>query len=180
MYFSEKQDYKEYMRMFECIAGYGLGTSIVSIFTRIGGGIYNKAADVSSDLVGKVIAGLDEDSPLNPGVIADHVGDNVGAIVGACGDFYGSLSESLCASLILCSLSSELVANNTSFYFFPFMIISIGSLVCLLVSLLFGTFLQPISIEGIDRNLKWQPIIAGLMLAPLFFLVSSYCLPELF
>lgn len=141
MYFTEKPDYKEYLRMYECIAGYGLGTCIVSIFTWIGGGIYNKAADVSSDLVGKVIAGLEEDSPLNPGIIADHVGDNVGAVVGACGDFYGSLSESLCAAMILCSLSSELVENAHSYYFYPFMIISAGSLVCMCVSILFGTFL---------------------------------------
>lgn len=66
--------------MYEKIAGYGLGGSTMALFGRVGGGIYTKAADVGSDLVGKVEANLPEDSPSNPGTVADNVGDNVGDV----------------------------------------------------------------------------------------------------
>jgi Na+/H+-translocating membrane pyrophosphatase len=86
-------------RHFEFVAGYGLGGSTVALFGRVGGGIYTKAADVGADLVGKVRADLAEDSPENPGTIADNVGDNVGDIAGMGADLFGSLAESTCAAL---------------------------------------------------------------------------------
>ena len=118
--------------MFECIAGYGLGGSIIALFGRVAGGIYTKAADVGSDLVGKVVAGLDEDSPMNPGVIADNVGDNVGDIAGMGSDLFGSFAESTCACLIITSTSKELVAANGFYY--PLMISAAGIIVCMFTS----------------------------------------------
>lgn len=87
--------------LFEVIAGYGLGGSTVALFARVGGGIYTKAADVGADLAGKVCEGLEEDSPDNPGTIADNVGDNVGDIAGMGADLFGSLAESTCAALVI-------------------------------------------------------------------------------
>ena len=95
--------------MFEMISGYGLGGSTVALFGRVGGGIYTKAADVGSDLAGKVINDLKEDDPKNPGTIADNVGDNVGDIAGMGADLFGSLAESTCAALVVSTSSVVLL-----------------------------------------------------------------------
>lgn len=97
---------KDVRTLFEMIAGYGLGGSTVALFGRVGGGIYTKAADVGSDLAGKVISGLKEDDSSNPGVIADNVGDNVGDIAGMGADLFGSLAESTCAALVVGATSA--------------------------------------------------------------------------
>jgi Na+/H+-translocating membrane pyrophosphatase len=114
--------------MFESIAGYGLGGSTVALFGRVGGGIYTKAADVGSDLAGKVVQGLEEDDPSNPGVIADNVGDNVGDIAGMGADLFGSLAESTCAALVVGSTSVGLATTPDAMYF-PLLITAVGILV---------------------------------------------------
>ena len=88
-------------KLFEGIAGYGLGGSTVALFGRVGGGIYTKAADVGADLCGKLEYGLDEDSPKNPATVADNVGDNVGDVAGMGSDLFGSFAESTCAALVI-------------------------------------------------------------------------------
>jgi len=98
-------DYTDYTRMYESIAGYGLGGSTIALFGRVGGGIFTKAADVGADLVGKVESNLPEDSPNNPATIADNVGDNVGDIAGMGSDLFGSFAESTCAALVIGSSS---------------------------------------------------------------------------
>jgi Na+/H+-translocating membrane pyrophosphatase len=95
-------------RLFELVAGYGLGGSSVALFGRVGGGIYTKAADVGADLVGKTMKDLKEDDINNPGTIADNVGDNVGDIAGMGSDLFGSLAESSCAALVVSATSVDL------------------------------------------------------------------------
>ena len=104
-----EEHYLKVRELFELISGYGLGGSTVALFGRVGGGIYTKAADVGSDLAGKVVQDLPEDSPENPGVIADNVGDNVGDIAGMGSDLFGSLAESTCAALVVGSTCHELI-----------------------------------------------------------------------
>jgi inorganic pyrophosphatase len=89
--------------MYEALAGFGLGGSSIALFGRVGGGIYTKAADVGADLVGKVESSLPEDSPKNPGTIADNVGDNVGDVAGMGADLFGSFAESTSATLVVAS-----------------------------------------------------------------------------
>ena len=129
-------DPKYYEFLFEAIAGYGLGGSTVALFARVGGGIFTKAADLGSDLVGKIEAGLPEDSPRNPATIADNVGDNVGDIAGMGADLFGSFAEATCASLVIGS-NSIMNANNEiefSSLIFIMLIPAIGIILCLIVT----------------------------------------------
>merc|ERR1712205_71610 len=112
-------------RLFELVAGYGLGGSTVALFGRVGGGIYTKAADVGADLAGKVLQDMQEDSPLNPGTIADNVGDNVGDIAGMGADLFGSLAESTCAALVVSGTSWNLISTKDAVYF-PMMVTPVG------------------------------------------------------
>ncbi|MGD2279524.1 MAG: sodium-translocating pyrophosphatase, partial [Candidatus Omnitrophota bacterium] len=130
------------------ITGFALGASSIALFARVGGGIYTKAADMGSDLVGKVEAGIPEDDPRNPGVIADNVGDNVGDTAGMGADLFESYVGSVIATI---AIGASMAANQFQYMFFPILLISIG-LVASLIGVLSMNFLKNLNPQTALRN----------------------------
>jgi len=183
---------EESSRLYEAIAGYGLGGSAMALFGRVGGGIYTKAADVGADLVGKVEQDLPEDSPRNPATIADNVGDNVGDIAGMGSDLFGSFAEATCAGLVVLAEAPyqrfftsfiqcggfkdgavTYCSDADTYLFYPLMLSALAIFACIVCSV-FGTHLMRVDEnEQIEKTLRYQLIIStGLLLITLW--LSAY------
>ncbi|MFN5379251.1 MAG: V-type H(+)-translocating pyrophosphatase [Ignavibacteria bacterium] len=150
----------------EILSGFGLGGSAVALFGRVGGGIYTKAADVGADLVGKVEAGIPEDDPRNPAVIADNVGDNVGDIAGMGADLFGSVAESTCAALVIGAAGYEMTGgNDLNILLFPMLVNGVG----IVASILALPFIRATQEDKVEGALKNALIISTvIMLAALY------------
>jgi K(+)-stimulated pyrophosphate-energized sodium pump len=142
----------------DALLGFGFGGTLLALFMRVGGGIFTKAADVGADLVGKVEAGIPEDDPRNPAVIADLVGDNVGDCAGMASDIFESYEVTIVAGLIL-GLALWHITGRMEWIVFPLMVRGIGVL-----SSIFGTYV-----------VKEGPGVAGNAMKAIFkgFLVSA-------
>ncbi|MBT3549283.1 MAG: sodium-translocating pyrophosphatase [Gammaproteobacteria bacterium] len=157
------------------IHGFGMGASVVALFSRVGGGIFTKCADVGADLVGKVEAGIPEDDPRNPGVIADNVGDNVGDVAGMGSDIFESYCGSIIASIAIASTISLALLDNLgsreSLMFLPLALASLG-LLCSIAGILIVKYLaKTTSTEKISGALR-----GGTFSAAVIFVIFSYYL----
>ncbi|MCL1905089.1 MAG: sodium/proton-translocating pyrophosphatase, partial [Methanomassiliicoccaceae archaeon] len=131
----------------ETIVGYAFGASFAALFAQLGGGIYTKAADVGADLVGKVEAGIPEDDPRNPAVIADLVGDNVGDCAGRGADIFESTAAEIIGAMVIGLAVVKLLGAGASesWYFFPLVLIAFG-----LISSLIGIFVVRMKNDDTD------------------------------
>ena len=155
------------------IHGFGMGASVVALFSRVGGGIFTKCADVGADLVGKVEAGIPEDDPRNPGVIADNVGDNVGDVAGMGSDIFESYCGSIIASIAIASTISLTLLDNLgsreSLMFLPLALASLG-LLCSIAGIFIVKYLaKTTSTEKISGALR-----GGTFSAAVIFVIFSY------
>ena len=162
--------------LFEFISGYGLGGSTVALFGRVGGGIYTKAADVGADLAGKVDASLPEDSPKNPGTIADNVGDNVGDIAGMGADLFGSLAESTCAALVVSSTCAEIIQTADAIYF-PLIVTAVGIIASFICQFFAYIRIDKLFAGTVETTLKIQLWVSTLLMSALI-IPAIYVLPE--
>ena len=156
------------------INGYAMGASSIALFARVGGGIYTKTADVGADLVGKVEAGIPEDDPRNPGVIADNVGDNVGDVAGMGADIFESYVGSVIASIAigataLLGTKTALLGSAESLMALPILLIVVG-----FISSLIGIVFMKV-LESMDpaSALRYSTIIAAVIFLILAYLATA-------
>jgi K(+)-stimulated pyrophosphate-energized sodium pump len=148
------------------VSGYSMGASSIALFARVGGGIFTKSADVGADLVGKIEAGIPEDDPRNPAVIADNVGDNVGDVAGMGADLFESYVGAVVATVAVGAL---MALNQFQLMILPILLIAAGT-VCSIVG---AYFMQLVRNANPQAALRYATYVAGLL-----FIAASFCLTQ--
>lgn len=151
-------------RNVDILSGFSLGASSIALFARVGGGIYTKAADVGADLVGKVEAGIPEDDPRNPAVIADNVGDNVGDVAGMGADLFESYVGSLVSALTLGAVGAAV-----SGVVYPLVIAACG-----LIASIIGTFF----VKGDDHSSPQKALTRGSYVSAILVIIAAIVLSK--
>ncbi|MDA7747520.1 sodium-translocating pyrophosphatase [Gammaproteobacteria bacterium] len=149
------------------LEGFGMGASVVALFSRVGGGIFTKSADVGADLVGKIEVGIPEDDPRNPGVIADNVGDNVGDVAGMGSDIFESYCGSMIATIAIAYTIQS--ADSANLMMLPLALASIG-----LIASIMGIFIVKLASAKEPAN----ALRSGTLLAPVIFVAMAYFLMQ--
>lgn len=163
-YYRDLSEAERILQVTTNILTFGIGASSMALFARVGGGIFTKAADVGADLVGKVEAGIPEDDPRNPAVIADNVGDNVGDVAGMGADLY----ESYVGSLISSSALAVAAGLSTEGAFVPLLVAALG-----VVASIFSTFFVKAKEDSSQKNLL-KALRRGVYISSVIVAVGSY------